>query len=71
MLENTKFIFVKKHNMTPKKLVEELGFLEKIFSRHLFAGRISKKFIAYMNFKNKTKEFIIYYINSRYNLTKI
>ena len=43
MLENQEFRFLKKHEITPSKLIEELSGLEKVIFRKLYAGSFSEK----------------------------
>ena len=43
MLENQEFRFLKKHEITPAKLIEELSGLEKVIFRKLYAGSFSEK----------------------------
>ena len=43
MLENQEFRFLKKHEITPEKLIEELSGIEKLIFRKLYAGSFSEK----------------------------
>lgn len=41
--EQTDLVFLKRHNMTPEKMIQELDGGERILFRIIFAGSISKK----------------------------
>ena len=43
LTENTRFVFVKEHEMTPQRLVDELEGLEKKIFQKVYGGNISKK----------------------------
>ena len=43
ILEESGYIFIKEHEMTPEVYVNELKGIEKLIFKKLFAGNISKK----------------------------
>ena len=45
-------LFVKEHNMTPEKFIDELVGMEKKIFKYLFAGRIAKAMYRMYEYKS-------------------
>ena len=51
LVSGEKFLFVKEHEMTPKKYIDELHGIEKGFFKRIFAGSFSKKLYKIYEYK--------------------
>ena len=51
LIENDKIKFIKEHDMTPLKYIEELKGFEKILFKKLYAGKFSKKLYKIYEFE--------------------
>lgn len=51
LVSRSKLVFVKEHDMTPKKYIEELEGVEKLIYKKLYAGSISKSMYKMYEFK--------------------
>ena len=53
LVSRSKLVFVKEHDMTPKKYIEELEGVERFLYKKLYAGSISKSMYKMYEFKNR------------------
>ncbi len=51
LLQNEDLIFVKEHNMTPQKLIDELNGVEKHIFKKIYTGNFSKKLYKLFEYK--------------------
>ena len=53
--QNDSLIFVKEHEMTPKKYINELKGFEKFIFSKVYAGGLSKKLYRLFEYKKEQK----------------
>ena len=53
LTQNTSYIFVKEHEMTPQYLIDELEGLERKIFQKVYGGNISKKMYRLYEYKKK------------------
>lgn len=56
LVNKTGFLFVKEHSLTPEKFIDELHGLDKMFFKHLYAGKMAASLYRMYEFEKEKRQ---------------